>query len=41
VRHRLHGNYQIFYRHIGNPIERIDILHILHGARNYPSILFE
>ncbi len=41
VRHRVHGNYQIFYRPVGNPVERIDILHILHGARDYMSILFE
>jgi toxin ParE1/3/4 len=40
VRHRVHGNYQIFYRTIGNPIERIDVLHIIHGARNYATILF-
>jgi plasmid stabilization system protein ParE len=40
VRHRPHRNYQIFYRTIGNPVERIDILHIIHGARDYAAILF-
>lgn len=40
VRHRAHGNYQIFYRTIDSPIERIDILHVIHGARNYAAILF-
>jgi plasmid stabilization system protein ParE len=40
VRHRVHGSYQIFYRTVGDPIERIDVLHILHGARNYATILF-
>ncbi|GLR66559.1 plasmid stabilization protein [Acidocella aquatica] len=40
VRLRVHGNYQIFYRAVGNPIDRIDVLHIIHGARNYAAILF-
>ena len=40
VRHRVYGNYQIFYRTVGDPIERVDILHILHGARNYAVLLF-
>lgn len=40
VRHRVHGNDQIFYRIVGNPIERIDILQILHGVRNHATILF-
>ncbi|HIC7210145.1 type II toxin-antitoxin system RelE/ParE family toxin [Burkholderia stabilis] len=40
VRHRVYGNYQIFYRVVGDPPARIDILHILHGARDYASILF-
>ena len=40
VRHRVHGNYQIFYRTVGNPIARIDILHVIHAARNYAAILF-
>jgi plasmid stabilization system protein ParE len=40
VRHRVHGHYQIFYRVVGRPPERIDVLHVLHGARNYAVILF-
>jgi plasmid stabilization system protein ParE len=40
VRHRVHGKYHLFYRTVGNPIERIDILHIVHGARDYVAILF-
>lgn len=40
VRHRAHGNYQIFYRSIGDPIEWIDILYIIHGAQHYAGILF-
>ena len=40
VRHRVYGSYQIFYRPIGSPTERIDILHIIHGARDYATILF-
>ncbi len=39
VRHRVHGRYQIFYRVVGQP-ERIDVLHILHGARDFATILF-
>lgn len=37
VRHRVHGNYLIFYR-IGD--EHVDVLHILHGAMDYAAILF-
>ncbi|WP_428392877.1 type II toxin-antitoxin system RelE/ParE family toxin [Lichenicoccus sp.] len=40
VRHRVHGSYQIFYRTVGNPVARVDILHIIHAARNYAAILF-
>ncbi|MEY2342347.1 type II toxin-antitoxin system RelE/ParE family toxin [Acidithiobacillus sp. IBUN Pt1247-S3] len=40
VRHRVYGNYQIFYRLIGTPVERIDVLHVLHSARDYLPILF-
>jgi len=40
VRHRVHGSYQIFYRIVGEPAERIDIIHVLHGARDYASVLF-
>ncbi len=37
VRRRVHGNYLIFYC-IDN--EGIDVLHVLHGARDYEPILF-
>jgi plasmid stabilization system protein ParE len=37
VRRRVHGNYLIFYRIVG---EMIVILHVLHGARDYEAILF-
>lgn len=37
IRRRVHGNYLIFYRIAGDQIE---ILHVLHGARNYESLLF-
>lgn len=44
IRYRVHGNYQIFYRvvpgEVGEPPARIDVLHILHSARNYAAILF-
>ncbi|CAN7760164.1 type II toxin-antitoxin system RelE/ParE family toxin [Cupriavidus necator] len=40
VRHRVHGNYQIFYRVVGDPPVRIDVLHVLHSARNYAALLF-
>lgn len=36
LRRRLHGNYLIFYRVEGDAVV---IVHILHGARNYPEIL--
>lgn len=38
VRRRIHGNYVIFYR-----VEehRVVILHILHGATDYGSLLFD
>ncbi|AJP56679.1 plasmid stabilization protein [Pandoraea vervacti] len=39
IRHRVYGNYQIFYRVVESD-ERIDIVHILHSARNYAAILF-
>lgn len=39
VRHRVHGSYQIFYRVTGQP-ERIDVIHILHSARDVAAILF-
>lgn len=37
VRRRPYGNYLIFYRING---ELIEILHVLHGARDYEAILF-
>ncbi|CAG9165409.1 type II toxin-antitoxin system RelE/ParE family toxin [Cupriavidus pinatubonensis] len=40
IRHRVHGNYQIFYRVVGGPPARIDVLHVLHSARNYAALLF-
>lgn len=37
VRRRVHGNYLMFYRvHEGE----IEVLHVLHGARDYDAILF-
>ena len=39
IRHRVYGNYQIFYRVIESD-DRIDVVHILHSARNYAAILF-
>jgi plasmid stabilization system protein ParE len=37
IRRRPHGNYLIFYRVSKDAIE---ILHVLHGARDYETILF-
>jgi toxin ParE1/3/4 len=37
VRRRPHGDYPIFYRIGGDFIE---VVHVLHGARNYEAILF-
>lgn len=37
VRRRVHGDYLIFYRI--DP-EKVVIIHILHGAQNYSTILF-
>jgi toxin ParE1/3/4 len=37
IRRRVHGRYLIFYRVSPN---RIDVLHILHGARDYDTFLF-
>lgn len=36
VRQRVHGDYLIFYR---IEAEKVIIIHILHGARNYSAIL--
>jgi plasmid stabilization system protein ParE len=40
IRHRVHGNYQIFYRIVGDPPTCIDVLHVLPSARNYAALLF-
>lgn len=37
VRRRGHGNYLIFYRVEG---EKVVVIHILHGAQDYGTILF-
>jgi toxin ParE1/3/4 len=39
IRHRVHGNYQIFYR-VVETAERIDVLRVLNSRRDYISILF-
>ena len=36
IRHRVHGNYVIFYR---VEADRVVILHVLSGARDYAEIL--
>jgi toxin ParE1/3/4 len=37
IRRRPHGDYLIFYR-IGD--DAVEVLHVLHGARDYEAILF-
>ena len=37
VRHRVHGNYLIFYRAEGGEVV---VLHVLHGATDYGALLF-
>lgn len=37
VRRRGHGNYLIFYR---VEVEKVVVIHILHGAQDYGTILF-
>lgn len=37
VRHRMHGNYLIFY-HI--EAEKVVVIHVLHGAMDYGATLF-
>ncbi len=37
IRRRPHGNYLIFYR---VEDDRVSIVHILHGARDYDALLF-
>ncbi len=36
IRRRIHGNYLIFYGLAG---DRVEVLHILHGAQDYEKIL--
>lgn len=38
LRRRLHAGYLIFYR-VGT--DRVEIVRIIHGARDYPSLLFK
>lgn len=38
IRRRVHGSYLIFYR---IESDRIEVLHVLHGARDYDSLLRE
>ncbi|EEA01422.1 plasmid stabilization system [Burkholderia sp. H160] len=40
VRHQVHGGHQIFYRVVGEPPERIDVIHVLHSTHNYSATLF-
>jgi plasmid stabilization system protein ParE len=37
VRHRVHGNYLIFYRIVDG---QVVVIHILHGARDYAGVVF-
>jgi plasmid stabilization system protein ParE len=37
VRHRVHGNYLIFYR---ADADEVAVIHVLHGAMDYAAILF-
>ena len=37
IRRRPYGDYLIFYRITG---EAVEVLHVLHGARDYEAILF-
>jgi plasmid stabilization system protein ParE len=37
VRHRVHGNYLVFYR---AEADRVTVLHVLHGAMDYESRVF-
>lgn len=38
IRRKAYGNYLIFYRVVSDAVE---ILHVLHGARDYAQILFD
>ena len=37
IRRRVHGSYLIFYRFAD---ERVTVIHVLHGARDYEALLF-
>jgi toxin ParE1/3/4 len=37
LRRKVHGNYLIFYRVV---TDQVQIIHILHGARDYEGLLF-
>jgi toxin ParE1/3/4 len=37
IRRRSHGNYLIFYQISG---DRVEVIHVLHGARDYLPLLF-
>jgi plasmid stabilization system protein ParE len=37
IRHRVHGNYLIFYRVEAG---KVIVIHILHGAMDYAKVLF-
>jgi len=37
IRRRVHGRYLIFYRVVG---ESVEIIHVLHGALDYRTLLF-
>ncbi len=37
LRRKVHGNYLIFYRVV---MDQVQIIHILHGARDYDALLF-
>ena len=38
IRRKVYGNYLVFYRVVSDAVE---ILHVLHGARDYAQILFD
>ena len=38
IRHRVHGNYLIFYR---VEVETVIVIHVLHGAMDYGELLEE
>ena len=39
IRRCVHGNYLIFYR-VHAELDIVQVIHILHGARDYASLLF-